>query len=85
MSGIRLHIGNVGAMPAADSSSIQRIANALAGAGLCVVRLDDLETAALLNALEHCNGNRTRAAKELGISVRTLQRKLKSLERTEVS
>jgi DNA-binding NtrC family response regulator len=39
--------------------------------------MDDLERAAILEALERHNGNRTHAARVLGISVRTLQRKLK--------
>jgi DNA-binding NtrC family response regulator len=40
--------------------------------------LVDLEKAAILSALERSRGNRTRAADALGISVRTLQRKLKA-------
>ena len=40
--------------------------------------LKDLERAAVEQALEQYDGNRTRAAEALGISVRTLQRKLKS-------
>jgi DNA-binding NtrC family response regulator len=39
--------------------------------------LEELEWAAVQQALEHNRGNRTHAAQELGISVRTLQRKLK--------
>jgi DNA-binding NtrC family response regulator len=39
--------------------------------------LQDLERIAILSALDRCQGNRTRAADVLGISVRTLQRKLK--------
>ena len=39
--------------------------------------LEELERVAVQQALEHHHGNRTHAAKELGISVRTLQRKLK--------
>jgi transcriptional regulator with PAS, ATPase and Fis domain len=39
--------------------------------------LEDLEQAAIDQALRRFDGNRTRAAKSLGISVRTLQRKLK--------
>jgi DNA-binding NtrC family response regulator len=60
-----------------DHPSIQQIADALAGAGLQTVRLADLEWAAIENALAAHQGNRTYAAKSLGISVRTLQRKLK--------
>jgi DNA-binding NtrC family response regulator len=40
--------------------------------------LGELERSAVEQALAHCEGNRTRAADRLGISVRTLQRKLKS-------
>lgn len=40
--------------------------------------LEDLERVAVEQALEQHHGNRTHAAKELGISVRTLQRKLKA-------
>jgi DNA-binding NtrC family response regulator len=39
--------------------------------------LEDVKRAAMLRALEQFHGNRTRAAEYLGISVRTLQRKLK--------
>lgn len=42
------------------------------------VTLHELERAAVEQALAECNGNRTHAAKALGISVRTLQRKLKA-------
>jgi DNA-binding NtrC family response regulator len=40
--------------------------------------LEALERAAVEQALADCHGNRTRAARALGISVRTLQRKLKA-------
>ncbi len=40
--------------------------------------LEELEHAAVVKALEEHDGNRTRAAESLGISVRTLQRKLKA-------
>ncbi len=40
--------------------------------------LPELERAAVEQAIAHTGGNRTRAAQRLGISVRTLQRKLKS-------
>lgn len=39
--------------------------------------LDDLERTAIQQALERFQGNRTRTAQSLGISVRTLQRRLK--------
>jgi DNA-binding NtrC family response regulator len=41
-------------------------------------KLDELEREAVVQALERNDGNRTHAAKSLGISVRTLQRKLKA-------
>ena len=40
--------------------------------------LDDLEKVAIQNALKRSMGNRTHAAQNLGISVRTLQRKIKN-------
>ena len=45
-----------------------------AGAGQVIgfARMDDLERAALVAALEACNGNRRRAAKRLGVSIRTI-------------
>jgi DNA-binding NtrC family response regulator len=42
------------------------------------VPLDEIERAAIERTLEDCKGNRTHAAQALGISVRTLQRKLKA-------
>ncbi|HTW93722.1 MAG TPA: sigma-54 dependent transcriptional regulator, partial [Tepidisphaeraceae bacterium] len=39
--------------------------------------IEELERLAIVKALEQCGGNRTHAAGKLGISVRTLQRKLK--------
>jgi ActR/RegA family two-component response regulator len=47
--------------------------------------LEDLERAAVEQALEQHHGNRTHAAKELGISVRTLQRKLKAWNRMRMN
>jgi DNA-binding NtrC family response regulator len=46
--------------------------------------LEELEWAAVQQALEHNRGNRTHAAQELGISVRTLQRKLKTRTKPRV-
>jgi DNA-binding NtrC family response regulator len=40
--------------------------------------LDELERIAIERTLDDCRGNRTHAAQALGISVRTLQRKLKA-------
>ncbi len=39
--------------------------------------LESIKKAAMVRALEQFDGNRTRAAEFLGISVRTLQRKLR--------
>lgn len=41
------------------------------------LKLEQLTKAVILQTLERLNGNRTRAAEALGISVRTLQRRLK--------
>jgi DNA-binding NtrC family response regulator len=41
-------------------------------------RLEELERVAIHQALEHCSGHRRQTAELLGISVRTLQRRLKS-------
>jgi two-component system response regulator HydG len=42
--------------------------------------LEDVERAMIYQTLDRCQGNRTRAARSLGISVRTLQRRLKRWE-----
>lgn len=47
--------------------------------------LEEIERSAIINALEHHDGNRTRAADSLGISVRTLQRRLKEWENSTVA
>ena len=60
------------------SANLEAIAAALVEVGLCPIKLRELETAAIHNALRQADGNRTRAAKSLGISVRTLQRKIRS-------
>jgi len=46
--------------------------------------LEDVERAVVLQTLDGCNGNRTRAAQTLGISVRTLQRRLKRWQHHEM-
>jgi transcriptional regulator with PAS, ATPase and Fis domain len=60
--------------------SVDEIATALASAGLSKCCLNDLESAAILNALRHCDGNRTHAAQLLGISTRKVQRWIKRRE-----
>jgi DNA-binding NtrC family response regulator len=42
--------------------------------------MEELEKLAITKALDQCGGNRTHAAGKLGISVRTLQRKLRQYE-----
>lgn len=44
---------------------------------LAGIRIADIERVAIEATLEKCDGNRTHAAKVLGISLRTLQRKLR--------
>ncbi|MBM3850745.1 MAG: hypothetical protein FJ396_11295, partial [Verrucomicrobia bacterium] len=56
--------------PAAASSS--------APIGLAaIVPLDQMEKQAILQAVDACGGNRTQAARLLGISVRTMRNKLR--------
>jgi DNA-binding NtrC family response regulator len=43
-------------------------------------RLSQVERATILATLEECNGNRTQAAKKLGISRRALIYKLQAIE-----
>jgi DNA-binding NtrC family response regulator len=57
---------------------VQELGSALAASRLRGVPLGLLEQAAILATLDDCSGNRTHAAQRLGISVRTLQRKLKA-------
>lgn len=45
------------------------------------LKMDELERLAITKALDQCAGNRTHAAGRLGISVRTLQRKLRQYEK----
>lgn len=44
------------------------------------ITMEELEKLAITKALEQCGGKRTRAAETLGISVRTLQRKLRQYQ-----
>ena len=45
-------------------------------ADLAGLRTGELEKRQILHAVEKCDGNRTQAAKKLGISIRTLRNKL---------
>ena len=78
MDSVYLLSGHAGPLTDEEAGSIQRIADALAGSGLHTVRLGELAQAAIQLALDNARGNRTKAARSLGISVRTLQRKLKA-------
>ena len=59
-----------------DGDVSQRILDALRNAGLEGVTLRELEAAVILNAMEAAGGDRTKAAKILGISAENLDRKL---------
>jgi DNA-binding NtrC family response regulator len=47
--------------------------------------LDQIERSVIEKTLSECNGNRTRTAQQLGISVRTLQRKLRAWSAEQAS
>jgi DNA-binding NtrC family response regulator len=55
---------------------LRKVGGAVGGKGLRTLNLAELERAAIIQALEECGQNRTEAAKLLGISRRTLHRKL---------
>jgi DNA-binding NtrC family response regulator len=57
-----------------------RVARPQASAANSNSTLDDLQHAAIVRTLREFNGNRTRTAEALGISVRTLQRRLREWE-----
>jgi DNA-binding protein Fis len=57
---------------------ILRIREAVRSAGLDGISLKALEAAAILNAMNACEGDRAKAAEMLGISVEALNGKLDS-------
>ncbi|HWA17019.1 MAG TPA: sigma-54 dependent transcriptional regulator [Gemmatimonadales bacterium] len=63
-------------LPAGTPVTMGEIAHATRGAESGGFNLDELERQAIVRALAATNGNRTRAAKLLGISERTLRNKL---------
>ena len=66
------------AAPAAASGPVERAASAAEAAtrGLVGRTVAEVERDLILDTLDHCLGNRTHAAKILGISIRTLRNKL---------
>lgn len=65
-------------VPTAGESAADDSADPNAVAAKDESRLDSMEKSFILQTLRKCDGNRTRTAHELGISVRTLQRRLKA-------
>jgi DNA-binding NtrC family response regulator len=63
------------ALPPATADPMTAATSVTDGAGQ-VLRLDELEKQAIKAALRQTGGNRTQAAAELGISIRTLRNKL---------
>lgn len=57
-------------------ASLRSVPAGQAGPGLNSLRLDEVEKSVILRALRQTEGNRTEAAKVLGISRRTLHRKI---------
>ncbi|MCP1538526.1 sigma-54-dependent transcriptional regulator FlbD [Methylorubrum extorquens] len=66
------------AAPTAASGPVERAASAAEAAtrGLVGRTVADVERDLILDTLDHCLGNRTHAARILGISIRTLRNKL---------
>jgi DNA-binding NtrC family response regulator len=75
--GEELQPEHLGMVPVnAAGGSIGAAAAAIGVGGDEVVPLAELEKRQILHAVERCGGNRTQAAKKLGISIRTLRNKL---------
>lgn len=62
--------------PSGVSSGSDNVSGAEAGGAMVGKTVADVEKNLILNTLDHCLGNRTQAAKILGISIRTLRNKL---------
>ena len=63
-------------VPTAAGGSAPAPAAAVAATADSIVSLADIERQHILRALELCEGNRTRAARHLGVSIRTIRNKL---------
>jgi len=71
------HLGlTPGAMPIMSAPTVGASGGGLGSVGDDVVPLAEVEKQRILHAVEKCGGNRTQAAKKLGISIRTLRNKL---------
>lgn len=72
--------GNAGAaapsLASKDPSTIHVVENTEGVEGLIGKTISEVERDMIINTLDHCLGNRTHAAKILGISIRTLRNKL---------
>jgi DNA-binding NtrC family response regulator len=69
-------VETVPSAPTSLSTPFSQQSSAPVGQG-AVVPLDQLEKQAILQAVDACGGNRTQAARLLGISVRTMRNKLR--------
>jgi len=63
-----------------DRITEEALPQAASGAIPSGLTMEQLERLAITKTLQECGGNRTHAAARLGISVRTLQRKLRQYE-----
>lgn len=76
-----LGLGTTAGAPGISSANLT-VATATSGdrAAEAVLSLSDLEKNHILRTLDQCGGNRTHAARKLGISIRTLRNKLNEYE-----
>jgi DNA-binding NtrC family response regulator len=72
------------AIPSADFlAQPSAAATSSAGSDSSLVTLSEIEKRHILATLEHCKGNRTQAARLLGVSIRTLRNKLHEYNGTQ--
>ena len=69
--------GSAGAIPPVSPQSVPAPGASGPAGQVGIVPLDQLEKQAILQAVDACGGNRTQAARLLGISVRTMRNKLR--------